>query len=674
MAMLQNCPLIIQRHLKKDGSLLLAAKILVLARLLHKTLSQPSTIPPVVDKFRDQLGSLRRRLLVRIDGQLARATDSAYLAEVMSAFALITSSTPTDVLKHFQHVRLESIKLCFESYEDLQKNIPKALQTFVRTLREIQAIFPRLLSQSLAKLKMSALIQNADVQGVTELNLPVHERWISDEVRQYTPWPRHDELQKVDAEKLLKSWARQAVSTVIEGTQRTLSKVDDLDALVRLRQEMIEIWLASSSHAPGLDPLSVLDDLRETINGRFHTAVRQTVMKLGKLVARIDEALQAWAAESHQQPPLLWELSNTANELENGAIRFKRIVYDRTRGCGELELSLIEDCIAWTQCVQDVRRIVKEMKDIRWDDYIEDEDDETDDVGFESKQTMLSEDDPRDIEETLNENLTQLYKNLQTELHTLVKRLTEMADIDEDVVSGKLVFLLRILREMDQQLAKTSNKSSPASVFSTQLIHPLHQKLGSVVAQFSGASFEASMHKIMKAKHCYGRALWDGNPQLPLQPTPASFKFLSVLSQRMANAGADVWSPGATKALKQVLSKHVEISMRKVHSSSKEQHSQVKNNVQEVSREDTGIDLAKSDESNTLPSSEIVYKDKTIQLVFDAAYLQCALSYNDEHHGFTSIINDLSEQAELDDSSKESLKKSAAEYWKKTYLLFSLLR
>ncbi len=111
LAVLHACSVAPPRLLRKRDSTLPAAKVLVLSRLLHKSLAQTAgDAAPFVEGLRVRLGSLRRRLLDRVDSQMAKA-DGAGLVEAMCAFSLATSSGPRDVLRHFLHVRREAVLL-----------------------------------------------------------------------------------------------------------------------------------------------------------------------------------------------------------------------------------------------------------------------------------------------------------------------------------------------------------------------------------------------------------------------------------------------------------------------------------------------------------------------------------------------------------------------------------
>ena len=96
--------------MRGDDQHLLISKVLVISRLVHKALSQSESKPPIVDQLWEKLLSARRQLLRRIDRRLASTTgDTASLTESMCAYALATSSTPSDVLKHFHKVRKDKM-------------------------------------------------------------------------------------------------------------------------------------------------------------------------------------------------------------------------------------------------------------------------------------------------------------------------------------------------------------------------------------------------------------------------------------------------------------------------------------------------------------------------------------------------------------------------------------
>ena len=242
------------RLMKREGTYLLIAKVLVISRLLHKALSQSKNKPPIVDQLWEKLLSVRRKLVRRIDKRLASTTgEITSLVESMCAYALVTSSPPTDVLNHFHKSRLDKMNSDLKrGGDELAKHSTSALKLCIQTCLDTQTIFPRRLADGLAKLKTQPLIQDSGVRDLYELNLDVHARWIGDEARNYTPWPRHDELQRPEAERILHRWSRDAIAAFLKGIKTALDSEERLKEVAHLRQELIETWILSGSRMAGV--------------------------------------------------------------------------------------------------------------------------------------------------------------------------------------------------------------------------------------------------------------------------------------------------------------------------------------------------------------------------------------------------------------------------------------
>ena len=681
LSVLQSCPIVMTRLLKKGGSSLLIAKVLVLSRLLHKALSQTANKPPFVDNVGDQLGSLRRKLLSRIDKHLSSPTaDTSTLVENMCAFSLATSSTPTDVLRHFHHVRMEAIVEAFEPHKKVQEHILNSLELCVRTLQDTQAIFPRRLADSLAKLKLHPLMQDPDVRAITELNLDIHERWIVNEARNYTPWPRHDELQRVDAEKLLKSWANHAISSFLKGMKDVLSHVQDPKAVAKLRRQLFETWLASGSGVPGLKSSGVLDDLRVAINSHLGSIVHVRAQGLHIIISEISKILENWSATNREIKTSLWDNSTTSMEISNGAESFKQAVLDKSHGRNDYVLRIVSMYQQWADSVLEAKSIIKEMREARWDeDFGDSADDSDDEFGLDSKQALLSEDDPRSLEEKVQEVISEALLELQKNLKTLIARLT--SDTQESSLP-QAIFLLRVLREVSERIPRLGLKdtwsTSPSLPFASPLVEPLHNALATSISQSALDSLKRCLRKFSTSRRILSRTLWEGNPPLPVQPSPGTFKFLHTLSKDMGVCGSDLWAPGAVRTIKSVAGTEVCNLLKEcANSIQAEDETLVVYNrqINSIKQEGDEDDQQVEDES-TIDKCE-VKKEKLTQLLFDISYLQRCLSLSDHGSSSDEHFDTLSEAtcqaASLDEAGRVRLRKSAADYRKRTYLLFALL-
>ncbi|KAK7538832.1 uncharacterized protein J3D65DRAFT_623275 [Phyllosticta citribraziliensis] len=557
LRVLQSCPTVMRRLLKR-GSIFLAAKVLVVSRLLHNDLSKAPDAPPFLESLKLQLGSLRRKLLNNVDKHFSRpSADISDVLESMVAFSLATSSTPSDVLRHFHHVRLESITRLVEEGRANQEHLPKALKLYVRTLQDSQTIFPNRLSEALVKLKARPLLQDNDIKAIVELDLDVHQRWIADNVRNYTPWPRHDELSTEDSERLLKAWSKQAIKSFLDTVRKVLEDLKDPKTVRNVRRDVLETWLSSNHRYLGVKPASILDDLRDAFTDRLRTLFGNRAAQLQKVTAELKESIDDWDEVQSDQVTSLWDPSTTSIDISHGAPAFKQAIIERSHGINASLRRLISTYAAWSQSLEEVFVVIKEMKDTRWDDDLNVDDDD-DDFDLDSRQALLSEDDPRTLEDSLNEALSESLAKLQKDVEGLAQAALTSSDHDAPL---KAMLILRSLREISQRLASLSdstrrNITSPTT-FPVAITQPLHLSVAKAVAATPLATYKISLNKFASTRKARARALWEGMPQLPVQPSVPAFKFMSALSKEMTSRGGDLWSPGAVSVLKKEIASAV---------------------------------------------------------------------------------------------------------------------
>ncbi|GME40512.1 Vps51/Vps67 [Neofusicoccum parvum] len=609
LAVLQTCPTVIRRALKK-GSTLLAAKILVISRLLHKNLVQAPNPPPFVESLKNQLASLRRKLLHTIDKQFSRfSSETNDVLESMCAFSLATSSTPSDVLRHFHHVRLETITRLVEEGRISQDHLPRALKLYVRTLVDTQSIFPKRLADALVRLKARPLLQDPEIQAIAELNLDVHERWIADEVRNFTPWPRHDELSKSDAEKLLKTWARQAVKAFLDSTRGVLAEQRDVKTVLDVRREMLETWLSSSSRSLGVDPSQVLDDLREVINDRLRTLLTDRAKQLNIVTSSLTAVLDTWDSKSRDEVTSLWDPSTSSIDTSNGAPLFKRAIIERSHGLNESLSQLISTYDQWAQSLKDAYAVIKEMKDTKWDDDLNG-DDEDEDFDLESKQALLSEDDPCSLEDSLKEALSTAFVELQKDVESLVSKTLANP---EDATAPKAILIVRALREA--MVSRGGDLWSPGAV-------------GVLKKQISEESATV------------------------LSECISAIRGAADLSEKADSTSHGDENGDATNE--------------------DQENDEGANLVGEKATAD-GEESKKANKTASPPSAD-VQKDKLTHLLFDVCYLQRVFALRStEESPLAAVEKQLQEASGVDKPALERLKKNAGDYWRKTYLLFALL-
>jgi len=670
LSVLRNAPTVMARLMKRDGSYLLIAKVLVISRLLHKALSQANNKPPIVDQLWEKLLSMRRKLLRRIDKRLASTSGGTVtLVESMCAYALATSSAPSDVLQHFHKVRMEKVVTKLKQGDDeLAKHGISALKLCIQTCLDTQTIFPRRLAEALTKLKAHPLIQDADVRGLYELNLDVHDRWIGDEARNYTPWPRHDELQRPEAEKTLHRWSKDAIASYLKGIKKALGGEDRLKEVAHLRQELIETWILSGSRMAGVKSTNVLDDLRDTMNEKLEVIVRGRTQELQGVVFELSSQLE------HPSPSTsavsLWHHTASAPSLSNGAQTFKSTILNTYQGRDPAVINVTTAFDKWMESVLEVKGIVKSMKEARWDDTFADdvEDDSDDDLG-DSKQTLLSNDDPRLLDDVTQEALAEAMQHLGKAFAKIAENLNGEAAIH------KTVFISRVIREFGDRIPrlKLQEKStSLTSPFQAETLQTLHKALVAHVAPPTMEAYTASLSSASK-RRTSTHILWEGNPPLPSQPSPSAFRFLRELNNSMASVGSDLWATSAVAVLKgsieediaKLLGEHIE-TVKSSKTGAQREKAEEADNPEPVVNGDNDHD--ESDDSSELRQRKLK------QVLFDALYVQRFISTAEDHgKGRLSDLADKTEIEGIDEAAMTRLRKNAADYAKKTYLLFALL-
>jgi len=169
-------------------------------------------------------------------------------------------------------------------------------------------------------------------------------------------------------------------------------------------------------------------------------------------------------------------------------------------------------------------------------------------------------------------------------------------------------------------------------------------------------------------------ALWDGSPALPVQPSPATIRFLVSLHKSMSGSGTDLWSPIAVDTLRAHMSERLADVLDSTMLAGGREGSPLTNG-HAVDGEDVpnGVDEEATVQTESRNESR---RRESLQSLFDALYLQRVLSSGPSTARVTNLqelIAAFKERSELDGAAHDRLQRSANEYWKRTYLLFGLL-
>ncbi|TVY58072.1 hypothetical protein LSUE1_G009451, partial [Lachnellula suecica] len=439
---------------------------------------------------------------------------------------------------------------------------------------------------------------------------------------------------------------------------RSLQRTTEFKTVVELRTSILEIWIKEGGKAKGFDPSIILDGLRKVINDRLVELLEARVNKLHLVATEVEGTLGSWRDGVTDKQESLWDAAMLDMEISHGAGLFKQEVLARNHGRNDAVSRPFKGYQTWRQLVDEIIIVIEQLKKQRWDDDLEDIED---DLSLESRNTLLSTDDPNMLQDHLDTCLEKAYKDLHGQIASLV------SNYEGEQLGSISIYILRVIRDIRTELPKNKSLQS----FGLALVPRLHEKIASTVSEDLLKSFSKSFGK----KKVAGRSLWEGNPELPVQPSPATFKLLNGLTSAMAKAGSDLWSPSAVSILKSYLRTEIgnswstalkeqdEKAASKVNGAAT--NGEAESEEPEEERQTNGVEVV----------DPIQRKQVLTQFLFDVLLLQSSFELQnvETDDELQKLGGELEQQAELDSASRKRLQQAAKEYWKRTSLLFGLL-
>lgn len=656
----------ISRLLRRGDSPLLAAKVLVLCRLLHKSLSQRDDLPPLVEKIRKRIASLRGKLLQSISAQFSHSkTTSAKVLHGMCAYLLATSSTPRDVLKHFHHMRLEGMKQQLEKQDRSQSSVVNSMLLYFRTIQDTQLLLPTSLADMLVTIKSKPLIDDTELRELVELNLDIHKPWLPEEIQNFTPWLRHDVLQRSQTESMLQTWALTAFATFLEGLRRRVGSLGQFQSLVWLRKEILDQWFHNQATAAGYKSSNHLEDIRSVVNDRMRQLIWLRAHELHHVGDCYLKTVQNWVDPKSETGEGLWTLSTSLVDIDDWATGFTASFLNRLNRRDGTLLRVNKEYQTWLANVNEVSIVVDQLKEQKWGDELDEEDEEDE---FESQKAQLSEDDPAIMEEQLALAITSAFQDLEKSVQAALGQFSAEHERQQTT------FTLRLVRDIRYNLPRQGNTASFSLTVTTTLQEILAKRV-------SDDPLQSLRSQLGKRKDEVVFDLWEGSPPLPIQPSPTIFQFLYELVSSMARVGNDIWTQAATKRLKTYVEMQVSTALRDSDPVFFEQSDGSISGITAPGEEplvgsDDSKSAARGSGDATTAQDKSIETRFHIQLLFDLTLLQrlfSGLAEDESVGGIVALEHTLSHKVGLPNASKEKLQRNVQDFWKRTALLFSLV-
>ena len=645
LAFFHGCPAVIGRLLRKGGSNLLVAKLLVICRLLYKVLSQHEQKSAIVDRVRDRLASLRGKLLRRIDSMFCNERPpGSVILENMCAFLLATSSTPIDVLKHFLHVRLEAVKGLLGREDDELNRIGSALRLYLQTVQDSRTLMVNRLATALLSLRSRPLIKDDQLGSLLEYDFDLNISMLPEEIRNFTPWLRHDLLQKTAVDSIVESWTKATFEAFLQGVEEALQTVADAPCLMQLRRDVMRIWSSPTDMGTRRPAVTHLMRLRMAIVARLKQVIWSRTMHLEDVGREICKIVQD-SKEEHLVPRNgLWAASQALIDIGFGGARLKSLVHDRLHGSSVQHRRAMQKYSDWRICTEDLDSIIKQLKTQTWDEELDLEMDEND----ATTGIQQPEDGAAAIEEHFSKAINTAFSCFQGLLAGTVTHIASRQQV------ARACCAIRILRDVRQQLPQYGGLDS----FGLSLVPKLHQVLAESVSKKALERLEEGVAKEQRSISDPVFELWEGSPPLPTQPTPMVFAFLYSVVSAMAEMGSDLWTAAATRRVREYLQARVPA-------------------IFDRSVEPAAIEHENTEESENMAAVEPIPDDRRreIQRVFDLMLLQEALrvSSDKSHEQMDEVLEKALMDVDKHLSSSDRLGQNVQDYWKRTSQLFSLM-
>lgn len=673
---------IADKQMGKGERLVIATKIFVMSRLLVKNLKEEAIAQDVqqaTDAASKSLDSLRRRIQRSVERLLEKVDDNGDTEDVikaLSAHSLANSSGAKHVIRHFLRVRQRAMEKTLDMDQDERttttEDVVHSLRLYTRTILDVQALVPLKLSQALSNLKSQRLLADASLNKIEGLRLDIYGRWCSEEMRDFTPFVRHDDLDAKQAREMLSNFAEQGGEVILSGLKKTLNHMADFKSIIDLRTQVLQLWIRDGGRARGFDPQEMQDDLREMINARLLAVVEAKAAKLRLVGSEIKATLEGWQDGVSDKNKGLWDCDDGYDvALSNGAAPFLQEVVSRLHGRNDAVSRASHGYRSWFHIIDDVKTVVEQLRKQRWDnDYEEVEDEDT----IEERQRVLSKEDPTRLQEKLHETLDASFDALEKQIHQLWEQHSEHGS------SGAMsIYLIRVIRDIRAQLPERPAVKG----FGLRMVPRWH---GRIAAMASRSAVEDFITNGLSDKSVAMKPLWEGQPPLPSQPSPSVFHFLRNLSLSMTDLGVDLWTPAAVGELKKQIGEQLcEAWRRELGSLTTDEDSKDRTErTQQQASEDGGNNgedeepvavavavAVDQQESKSVDNA----RDVCTQWLFEVALLRCCLGNGqaDAANDYAKLDEELFERSGLDGAARKKVAKMAGDFWGRVTLLFGLL-
>ena len=534
LRLLQRCIAAAHSALGNDN-FLQSAQMIVIARLLVKSLTDDEEFLKPLSALRNEVASLRRRLLRRVDVSLTnpRSTPTT-VTNASCAYCLLTSAAFQDVFRHIARLRLERLRKHMEQPLLMNQHANEGLRYYIKTMKLLGGLTRRSMIDALADLQRRPILADPTIIGIELLDLKGIGAPIPEEVRGFIPYFKRTPFSAAEVREALLTWSSDAAPVFAKGLEQLLLDKLELVHVLDLRKTLFAILLPIYFSLPGSSAMSLV--LHRVFSERIDSL---TKVHVDQLQGYYNQLLSSVSPDNSS--PSLWQEDSAMMPLNNGAANFLGQVHLRRGGISRPLDMTTRSINMWLISTKRILDAFQELPKIRWRDMLEEPDVEQEN---EVNQVLgrLGKDDPEHYCTRMNKALKNGFERLE---HELVTRVTGSI---EDRSNAKLaVHHLRTIRELVIPLRQAFPGAAGFQELDG-LIPRIHRIIATEVLSQVSMSPEGEGDVNTR----------QNNHTIENLPSPRTFDFLRRLCAAMFEVGGtDVWSPTAVKVLKTVVAEKV---------------------------------------------------------------------------------------------------------------------
>jgi conserved oligomeric Golgi complex subunit 1 len=540
LRLLQRCTTAAKSAVSK-GDLLQAAQLIVVSRLLLKSLSNGNSPLRSIDCLREKTASIRRQLLRRVDTTLASPYSKVpAIVNASCAYCLATSASFQDVFKHIQRLRLDRLRKSLSHTALIDQHVVDALRYYVASLRLMAGLTGRTMNDALGNLQKRPILQEPSIVELDILDLKGFGALIPEEIESFIPYFKRSPFSTSGIRENLIEWSSDACPVIAGGLERLLSEQTSIDSILAIRKSLFATLLPFHFSLPG--STSMHETLNRVLSQRVEELCMAHIKELRNLAADISVSVI-----TEPKTKDLWQEDVARMSLINGAASFLHQVHRRRRGTSSRLSRTSRSLTSWIASMKDVQNAFHGLRKMRWRDMLEEPDDEQEAEG-DAIVRGLTIDDPMRYSTQLERALERGLDDLEG---AMVQTITR--SLDQEAAGTVAVEYLRAIRETVLPLRQSLALHAKFKKLD-ELIPRLHEVIATEVVSIVCTSDKQNDSAEQQSS----------GSMIDNLPSPRTFGFLRRICMTMFElGGTDIWSPSAVKALKAKVAQEVFVEERK---------------------------------------------------------------------------------------------------------------